>query len=59
MFLLSFENETSRTGQTGYYLPEGNDYNVKIDGRKVFDQPLKNCIKTIKWRNENFHGLMR
>ena len=59
MFLLSFENETSRRGQTGYYLPEGNDYNVKIDGWKVFDQPLKNCIKTIKWRNENFHRLIR
>ena len=33
---------------TKYYLPteEINDYNVTIDGRNFFDQPIKNGFKT-------------
>ena len=31
-----------------YYLPkvEIKDYNIKIDGRNLFDQPINNDIKT-------------
>ena len=47
LFLLSFENKNGRTSHSEYYFPkvEIKDYNVKIDGRKFFDQPtmtLKN-----------------
>ena len=49
--MLSFENENDRTAHTEYYLPkvEIKDYNVKIDGKIFFDQPINNDIKT----NEN------
>ena len=32
----------------GYYLPkvEIKDYNVRIDGKNVFDQPVKNDMRT-------------
>ena len=48
LFVLSLENGNDRTGHTGYYLPkvEINDYNVKIDGRNFFDQPIHDKIKT-------------
>ena len=38
LFLLSFENEEDRKVDTGYFLPkvEINDYNVTIDGKKLF-----------------------
>ena len=46
--MLSFENENDRTAHTEYYLPkvEIKDYNVKIDGKIFFDQPINNDIKT-------------
>ena len=49
--MLSFEKENDRTAHTEYYLPkvEIKDYNVKIDGKIFFDQPINNDIKT----NEN------
>ena len=42
--VLSFENDTDRTAHTGYNLPnvEIKNYNVMIDGRNVFDQPINN-----------------
>ena len=49
LFVLSFENEGDRKVHKGYYyLPkiEIKDYNVMIDGKNVFDQPVKNNIRT-------------
>ena len=48
LFTLSFENENGRTSHSGYYLPkvEIKDYNVKIDAKNFFDQPINNDIKT-------------
>ena len=39
-----FENDTQRTSNRGYCIPnvEIKDYNVMIDGKNVFDQPVKN-----------------
>ena len=47
-FVLSFENNGGRTSYTRYYLPlvEIKNYNVVIDGRNVFDQPIKNNSRT-------------
>ena len=44
LFVLSFENENDRTSHSTYYLPkvEIKDYNVMIDGKNFFDQPVKN-----------------
>ena len=48
LFLLSFENEAGKEVHAKHYLPtEGiKDYNVIIDGKKLFDQPIKNDFKT-------------
>ena len=45
---MSFKNSTDRTVHTKYYLPavEIKDYNVMIDGLNIFDQPVKNNLKT-------------
>ena len=50
LFVLSFENENDRTSHSTYYLPkiEIKDYNVMIDGRYVFDQPINNMNNTYK-----------
>ena len=47
LFVLSFENENDRTSNTTYYLPkvEMKDYNVMIDGRNFFDQPINSMSK--------------
>ena len=47
-FVLSLENENDRTLHSTYYLPkvEIKDYNVMIDGKNFFDQPINNNIKT-------------
>ena len=47
LFVLSFENENGRTSHSEYYLPkvEMQDYNVKIDGKHLFDQPINNDVK--------------
>ena len=47
-FVLSLENEGDRKVHTGCYLPkvEIKDYNVMIDGKNIFDQPVKNDIRT-------------
>ena len=43
-FVLAFENDTQRTSNKRYYLPnvEIKDYNVMIDGKNFFDQSIKN-----------------
>ena len=48
LFVLSFENENDRTPHSTYYLPkvEIKDYNVIIDGRNFFDQPINSMNKT-------------
>ena len=48
LFVLSFENKTDRTVHTLYYFPkvEIKGYDVIIDGRNFFDQPIKNDLKT-------------
>ena len=44
LFVLAFENYAQRTSNERYYLPnvEIKDYNVMIDGKNFFDQPVKN-----------------
>ena len=48
LFVLSFENENGRSSHSAYYLPkvEIKDYNVMIDGRNVFDQPIDSMANT-------------
>ena len=48
LFVLSFENENDRVSHATYYLPkvEIKDYNVMIDGRNFFDQPINSMNKT-------------
>ena len=43
LFVLAFENDAQRTSNKRYYLPnvEIKDYNVMIDGKNFFDQPVK------------------
>ena len=44
LFVLSFENEENRTSFSKYYIPkvEIKDFNVLIDGKGLFDVPVKN-----------------
>ena len=48
LFVLSFENNNGSTSYTRYclLLVEIEDYNVMIDGRNIFDQPVKNDLIT-------------
>ena len=48
LFVLSFENENDRTSHSTYYLlqVEIKYYNVMIDGRNFFDQPINSMSKT-------------
>ena len=48
LFVLPFENNSGRTSHTRYYLGlvEMKDYNVMIDGRNLFDQPVKDNLIT-------------
>ena len=48
LFALSFENENDRALHSNYYLPkiEIKDYNVMIDCKKFFDQPINSKLKT-------------
>ena len=47
LFVLAFEDDVQGTGNRRYYLPnvEIKDYNVMIDGKGFFDQPIKTIIK--------------
>ena len=42
-FVLAFEDVAQRTSRKRCYLPNEDikDYNVMIDGKKFFDQPIK------------------
>ena len=44
LFVLAFENDAQRTSNKRYYIGnvEIKDYNVMIDGKNAFDQPVKN-----------------
>ena len=48
VFVLSYEDIAHQTSYKMHFLPtvEIKDYNVMIDGRKCFDQPVKNDLKT-------------
>ena len=48
LFVLSFKDENGRKSHKQYYLltVEIRDYNVMIDGRNFFDQPITNYLKT-------------
>ena len=48
LFLLSFENENDRTSHSNCYLPkvEIKDYNVMIDGKNLFNQPINSDLET-------------
>ena len=48
LFVLPFENENDRTLHSEYYLPKAEikEYNVKINGKNFFDQPIKNDATT-------------
>ena len=48
--VLAFENDDQRTSNKIYYIPnvEIKDYNVAIDGKKCYDQPVKNDKVTYK-----------
>ena len=48
LFVLAFEDDAQRTSNKRYYIPnvEIKDYNVMIDGKNFFDQPINNMIKT-------------
>ena len=54
IFVLSFENEYGRTSHSTYYLPkvEIKDYNILIDGRNFFDQPINSMTKHTKMLEE-------
>ena len=43
LFVLAFENDTQRTSSKGYYLPnvEIKNYNVMMNGEKIFHHPIK------------------
>ena len=44
LFVAAFKNDTERTSNKKYYIPnvEIKDYNVTINGKNFFDQPVKN-----------------
>ena len=48
IFVLSFEDNAVRTTHIGYFLPKVKVkyYNVLIDARNTFDQPVKKDIRT-------------
>ena len=48
LFVLAFENENGRTSHSTYYLPkvEIKDYNVMVDGRNIFYQPINSMNET-------------
>ena len=55
LFVLSFENENDRTSFSKYYVPnvQIKDFNVLIDGKSLFDMPIRNgkkhTKKLLKW----------
>ena len=47
VFVLSYEDIAHQASYKMHFLPtvEIKDYNVMIDGRKCFDQPVKNDLR--------------
>ena len=56
--MLSFKDRTVRKSWNQYFLPtlEIKDYNVKIDGRNFFDQPVKYDLITLDDIRKNTIG---
>ena len=50
LFVLPFEDDPQRISNKRHYIPnvEIKDYNVMIDGKSFFDQPIKNDKKKIR-----------
>ena len=50
LFVLSFENENDRTSHSTYFLPKVKlkDYNVVIDRKNFYNQPINIDLKTYK-----------
>ena len=50
LFVLPFENENDRRSHSNYHLPKVTitDYNIMIDGKNVFDQPVNSKFNTYK-----------
>ena len=48
LFVLSFENEDDRKLHSNYYFPkvEIKHYNLIIDGKNFFGQPINSNLKT-------------
>ena len=48
LFVLAFEDDAQTISRKRYYIPnvEIKDYNVMIDVKNFFDQPISNMIKT-------------
>ena len=48
LFVLAFTVDAQRTSNKRFCIPnvEIKDYNVMIDGKNFFDQPINNMIKT-------------
>ena len=48
LFILAFEDDAQRISKRRYYIPnvEIKDYNVMLDGKIFFDQPINSMIKT-------------
>ena len=48
LFVLLFKDDYGRKSHKQYYLAtvEIKDYNVMMDGKNFFDQPIKNDLKT-------------
>ena len=57
LFILPFDFSNSRIGYLKFYLPieKVGDYNVMIDEKNVFDQPIKNYIKKYDNILENYN----
>ena len=51
-FVLAFETDAQRTSNKIYYIPniEIKNYNVMIDGKNIFDEPINNNFKTYENR---------
>ena len=48
LFVLSYGNNAHRTRHTGYFflIVEIKEYDVTTDGKNLFDQPVKNDLRT-------------
>ena len=57
-FVLSFEDENSWESHNRYYLPavKIKDYNLAIDGRNFFDQPVKKGLRAYDNSQKNSMG---